>query len=268
MPEVDAGEGSTNMSTGNTTTPEIAQVAVRIPPFWRKNVRIWFLQVESQFVNARITKDETKFHHVRGSLDPEVAEHIADYLLKPASQTDYNGLKQRILEEFEESEAKKSKRLLSEIELGDRKPTALLREMQALAGNHISEEFMRSMFLQRLPQHVRSILATCADNLEKVANMADRIMEMATPGYEVSAITTETARISRLEKHMAELALQMSELVRARSRGRSDSRGRSESRSPARHRSPRPAGMCWYHWQFQERAKRCTKPCTFGKAEN
>ncbi|CAH8431745.1 unnamed protein product [Schistosoma intercalatum] len=45
-------------------------------------------------------------------------------------------------------------------------------------------------------------------------------------------------------------------------RHRSMSRRRSLSRH--RHRSrKRAAGMCWYHSNYGEKARRCTKPCNF-----
>ncbi|KAG0432834.1 hypothetical protein HPB47_020462 [Ixodes persulcatus] len=54
------------MSQGEPThsTPApVAAVAVRLPPYWDRNQRVWFLQVESQFHLAHITSQERKYHH-------------------------------------------------------------------------------------------------------------------------------------------------------------------------------------------------------------
>lgn len=41
---------------------------VWIPPFWPKNVRLWFAVVEKQFQNMCITSDELKFNIIMASL--------------------------------------------------------------------------------------------------------------------------------------------------------------------------------------------------------
>ena len=51
----------------------IDRVSVKIPPFWRKDPEMWFAQVETQFVLAGRTSDETKFNHVAGNLDANYA---------------------------------------------------------------------------------------------------------------------------------------------------------------------------------------------------
>jgi hypothetical protein len=108
---------------------ELARVSVKIPPVWRKNIQVWFLQIEAQFSTAGITNENTKFHHVVGSLDTDVAELIADFLTRPATVTPFTDLKSRLIQEFEESEGRKVTKLLTELELGDKKPSQLLREM-------------------------------------------------------------------------------------------------------------------------------------------
>ncbi|KFM81175.1 hypothetical protein X975_04264, partial [Stegodyphus mimosarum] len=52
--------------------PQILYVAVKIPPpLWKKNVKLWFPQVESNFALAKISKDITKYNHVISSIDSE-----------------------------------------------------------------------------------------------------------------------------------------------------------------------------------------------------
>jgi hypothetical protein len=52
---------------------ELARVSVKIPPVWRKNIQVWFLQIEAQFSKAGITNENAKFNHVVGSLGTDVA---------------------------------------------------------------------------------------------------------------------------------------------------------------------------------------------------
>ena len=82
-------------------------------------------------------------------------------------------------------------------ELGDRKPTQLLRRMQQLLVDKaglMESSFLRELFLQRLPPNVRMVLASVHDNsadLQKLAQLADKVTEVANPT--VSAINSMQA---------------------------------------------------------------------------
>uniref|UniRef100_A0A1I8PZX3 Uncharacterized protein n=1 Tax=Stomoxys calcitrans TaxID=35570 RepID=A0A1I8PZX3_STOCA len=57
------------------------------------------------------------------------------------------------------SEEKRLKRLLRETELGDKKPSTILREMICLASGEVSDEFLKSLWMQRLPKQTQAILS-------------------------------------------------------------------------------------------------------------
>lgn len=132
------------------------------------------------------------------------------------------------------------------------------------------------MFLQHLPSNVRLILAVSQDQLSKIAEMADRILEIsppAPPGTYVAATSSVSGNQNEeLLEAVRKLQLQVATLSEQANRQshRISSRGRGRSRS---HSRTRPAAAvdqhyCWYHNNFGQRAKKCLPPCTFQADEN
>ncbi|GFT03459.1 uncharacterized protein TNCV_2986151 [Trichonephila clavipes] len=160
--------------------------------------------------------------------------------------------------QYAESEEQRLRGLISGMQLGDRKPSRLLLEMRSKADSRISEELLKSLFLQRLPTHVQQILAISNDQLDKLAEIVDGIMAVANLTPSVHVIDAEK---QDLQTMLMEIS---SRLSRLETRERSTSRGpgrrfrcRSTSRESGAHTH------CWYHRVFNERATKCRKPCSF-----
>ena len=110
-----------------TTTIAAATVSVKLPPFWPSDPEIWFAQVEATFTTRRITSEKTRFDYMITSLSPEVATEIRDLILKPPETTPYKVLKEQLIRCTAASEQRRLQQLFNAEELGDRKPTQLLR---------------------------------------------------------------------------------------------------------------------------------------------
>ena len=67
------------------------------------------------------------------------------------------------------------------MEIGNKKPSVLLREMRNLANGNVTDDFLRTMWLQRLPTQTQAILATSSESLENLAKMADKIGDIQIP---------------------------------------------------------------------------------------
>lgn len=115
--------------TANGQRTEIARVAVKNVPFFKEDPELYFIQIEAQFENARITVDQTKYNHVIAQFEPKYLSKVSDLLRNPPATGKYDELKRRILAEFTDSDQKKLKRLIEGIELGDDKPSHLLKRM-------------------------------------------------------------------------------------------------------------------------------------------
>lgn len=253
---------------------EANKVSIKIPPFWSEKPEIWFLQVEAQFSINRITSEETKFNYLISQLEPKYIENIWD-IISDKGITKYTAAKSRLLDIFKESEDVKIKRLLTGVELGDYKPSQLLRKMQSLAGKDISDKVIRTLWLNKLPDSVKNILIVSEECLERVAVMADKMLEM-NPNKSVFAVDgqdSKCATINELVAKIAQLEQQIATMSVSQYRGRSRSpyrRNQSRNRSRSRRRYDPKGKYCYYHFRFGQQClpEKCKQPCSWKSSEN
>lgn len=265
----EASGDSTGTPAHAAATPStVAAVSIKLPPFWPADPEVWFVQVEAQFTTRGITTQKTRFDYVVSNLSPEFATEVRDLLLRPPTDDPYDKLKAELIKRTAASEQRKLQQLISGEELGDRKPTQLLRRMQQLLGEHTADTnipFLRELFLQRLPPNVRMVLASTDDTMDlpTLADMADKVIEVAAPS--VSAISQPPPSNNDLKQLRTDMS-RLTDLVASFTRGRPPRRRRSFSRN----RSPAPTDsqstLCWYHKKFGEAAKKCQEPCNWGNS--
>lgn len=242
-----------------TQPQQINRVAMKPPPFWKSEPKLWFIQLEAQFDIAGITSDSTKYNYVISAIDTELLMHVTDFVTTPPTTDKYEGIKNKLIDSYSDSSEKNLRKLLSELDLGDRKPSHLLSEMTRLGGTSVTQELLKSLWLQRLPSQTQAILAMSNDPLPKLAQMADKITEIQQPQtFAVAAnpATNDMAlTIERLGKQVEELRTSFQRSSRHRRRSR--------SRPPNRSGTPvgNSSGECWYHRKFKEQARKCTTPC-------
>lgn len=241
--------------------PALSTVSLKLPPFWPSDPEVWFIQVEAQFSTKGITSQKTRFDYIVSSLSPEIVTEVRDLLLRPPTERPYDTLKAELTKRTAESEQKKLQQLIGGEELGDRKPSQLLRRMQQLLGNKLNtpdaNSFLRELFLQRLPANVRMVLASADSTTElgKLAEMADKIMEVAAPSI-AHVETPKASDVQQLREEVAHLTALVQSLTTSHRRRSSHSRHRSSSPAPT------PETLCWYHRKFGDKAKHCTPPCS------
>lgn len=261
---------------------ELAQISIsmRIPPFWRDKPRLWFISFEA--VTNDLKKGQAQLAQmVIAKLEKQDIEQIADLLQNPPATDQYNVLKNRLISSYEESDSRQLQKLLTDIELGDQRPTQLLRRMKTLAGNKVPDSTLRMMWTNHLPPHVRSVLAvsetfSTQTALDELALLADKMMENG-PSSQVAAVEhrsppTQNPDTQFLVEEIRKLSLEVAALrnnQQNQDSRRSYQRNRSFNRQDGnnRSRSQTPSPYCYYHRRFGAEAYRCTTPCTF-KREN
>lgn len=295
-----AGTSSANLQDVSLSPQQIAGISLslRVPPFWRDKPRLWFISFEAATRDLKKSEAQ-KAQMVIAQLQKEDIEQICDLLYDPPADRQYTTIKDRLISVYEESDSKQLQKLLSDMELGDQKPSQLLRRMRNLAHNKMPDNTLRLMWMNLLPAQVRSVLVV-SDTISKdtaldeLAKLADKMLEQTIDVSAASVASVSTYQqtqnqpvgIQYLVEEIRKLHMEIAELKtsyrhssrdRARTppqrycrcnssnsyRVRSTSRPRSDSLTSPAH--------CYYHRRFGKNARRCTTPCNFineAKTEN
>ena len=257
--------GNTGATQAQHQVPVVSSVALKLPPFWPADPHVWFAQVEAQFDTRNVTLQKTKYHYVISSLLPDVASEVRDLIITPPATNQYKDLKKTLIERTAASQQQWLQQLLQGEQLGDRKPSQLLRHMVQLLGDQASEHtsvFLKELFLQRLPSNVRIILASTPGNntLQDIATLAEKTMEI-TGNVPPPPINTVSAPDGQLVAELTKLREEVANLKKLdRSNSCSPSCNCSHTHShSARSGSPSHAqqstDLCWYHQRFGDHAR-------------
>jgi len=254
---------------------------IRLPTFWPKSVNTWFIQVEAQFALNKIVQDLTKYNHVIAALPLEVAESVMDVLENPPKKDMYLNLKNTIIARNSLSTESKIRQLISDEEIGDRKPSDFYRHLNQLAGstNAISEEFIKKLWLSRLPNVIKIALIPQSNNMVgQLLDTADKIWEaMQASQTSINAVAksastpaSKSDQLDDLKKEINSLKNMMSELKfhrQSRSMDRKTDKNRFRSFSRSQTRSRRkfdPKGRyCYIHFKYGNNARNCRSPNTY-----
>ncbi|GFX88370.1 dimethylaniline monooxygenase 5 [Trichonephila clavipes] len=93
-------------------TVEVARIALRLPPFWKSNVRLWIAQCDHAFTFSGISSDDTKYSALVANLDAETLSYVSDIVLSPPNSDKYHTLSQRLITQFSDSETQKLRNCL------------------------------------------------------------------------------------------------------------------------------------------------------------
>ena len=219
---------------------QVNAVSLKLPEFWINSPEVWFARVEAQFGTKNITEDQTKYDYTVSALDFRTAEDIQGLLVNPPEKHKFTGKKIALIKAFGKSQAQKDAELLNLGGLGDRRPTALLRKINALNDDPVT--LKRALFLLNLPTDLRSILAgQDFPNIDKMAEAADRIWETCASS---TPIVAECSQINTFSK--SSLAFTS-----------------KQQKHPPRRDNPTSADICYYHQRFGSKARCCHTGCKF-----
>ncbi|GFU85616.1 retrovirus-related Pol polyprotein from transposon opus [Trichonephila clavipes] len=147
--------------------------------------------------------------------------------------------------------------------------------MKELSNGQLQDDFLQSLWLQRMPPHIQTVLSASSEPLDKLAIIADKVSEVVGSSSTICAATTVPPpsqssscsvqpTMDSLVRQIQELSLQVAELTRERNSSRHQRYSSDRRRSYSRSRSVnRGSGICYYHRHYKEQAHKCVSPCAF-----
>jgi len=258
---------------------------LKMPAFWPEQPEIWFLSVEATFATHKITSETAKYNYVLSSLPPSIITQVLDIVRKPKEDnpTPYTTLKKAIEDRLTKPAAERTRVAVHELVLGDKLPSQLLRELQALVPvSDLESSMFRQNFISKMPVAVRPFLAVATHaTLSELAEQADALIAQhripeAMP-IAASAATSQTEQL--VEQVIARINSQWRGSFRGRGRGvgqgpgrsgfgRGRGRGAYSSGGYNNHRggssgsfNSSSGGLCYYHTTFGDNAWNCAPGC-------
>ncbi|XP_073950872.1 uncharacterized protein [Choristoneura fumiferana] len=244
---------------------EVISIKSRIPPFWRDQPRLWFAQFETVVANQKLN-DESKFSLIVTQFEKADVEQISDIILAQPNTGRYEATKTRLLTVYEECGADQLHKLLHEMELGDQRPSQLLRRMRGPARGRIPDETLRMLWMGHLPAAIRTVLAVHEEtDLDALAALADKMHEQSRQIHAVSSrpgpavpstsqITPSTEN-SNLIDMIEALRVEVAAMRMDRSRYRQQRPYKRRSRSRSRPRKTGgKEGFCYFSPKIRQRS--------------
>lgn len=275
--------GTDNSEDSSGSNQEMGSIAVKLPPFWPKMPSAWFIYCESQFATRKIIREKTKYNYIISSLTEDTIMSVFDIIqqISESADTDhphetpYTIIKNALIERHSLSESSRIETLLQGEEIGDRKPSEFFRYLKTLAGTSdlVTDKLIMNLWTRRLPSMVQATLKAVSKETgtSELLSMADNVFEVVKQQnvgiFQVSGSSSgvhgETMqglidKNTKLESEISEIKSMISNLKVNSHSNRFRSRSRSRNRNSSKQ-------YCFYHFRFGNKAKKCSKPCSYSQ---
>lgn len=249
---------------------------VPVPNMMPDNVETWFIQLESWFALNKIVSDGTKFNTVVAYVDGKMLTQVYGIVSNPPACNKFQALKDAIMANFGDTEQRRFQKLISGMQLGDKRPSHLLNELRKVGGR-VDEQLLKSLWMQRLPSQAKSIVAAAKGSLTELAEVADAVCEsldlqsigsIDAPKAVFQSNEPQSSTVASLQQQINQLTNRMNQLNNNRNRSRSRSRNQpnkanNDDNKAQRQNQSNQQTTCWYHRTFGTGATKCRSPCDF-----
>lgn len=246
------------MMASTNTLYSTHAASVQLPEFIIKHPKLWFIQVEAQFDNARITSEKSKYNYILSRLPPDVLIQCEDVIPESFSAGTLDTLKQTLIKRFSPSSDQRIREVLDNIQFTPPElPSAFFRRLWSMAGDALTYDVVLQRFRERLPANIANTIAALTNNLSSIYKTTQtRPVNEESIMLEVADSIQPLATVSAINKQQPN-----------RINRRIDRRTRSASRrrSPSSRRYRESGAWCRNHFLYREKANKCGRPgsCSF-----
>src|SRR5215469_1835416 len=169
-----------------------------IPAFQDSNVTLWFRQLDHSFHDS--TDQLSRYNAIITAIPFTLLTRIEDELSKAEdTSTPYDYIKRVIINATSASPHDRLTAILSQQNLGDRKPTDFLQHLLSLLSPGqatLEESLIRPLFLQKLPSQVQTVLSSLplSTPLKEIAAAADRMLQVL-PLPTINSVTSPSTSL-------------------------------------------------------------------------
>lgn len=259
---------------------------IPLPTLIEGAVDAYFMSMEFWFAASGVTNDTRKFNTVLAQVPPTKLLELAAIITAAPANEKYAYIKQALTRHFADSQTRRLQRVLSEMPLGDLRPSQLYHNMARMAGTALGESALIDLWASRLPQITQAAVVAATGAVAERLSTADRVHESlglrqnqvaqvapAVPVAPAAPAAPDFERlIQRIEEQFRRFEARLPngrdsrDSSRGNSRDSSHGRNRSRTRSHQRGESANIPELCWYHDVFGQHAQKCREPCNWSRA--
>ncbi|XP_058118076.1 uncharacterized protein LOC131284687 [Anopheles ziemanni] len=261
-------------SRDSSTDPPEFQVEIvntmrlKPPELDTTDIHTFFYALENWFDAWNIAPSHhvKRFNILKTQIPTRILPQLRHLLDNVPNVERYEAAKRTIVQHFEESQRSRLHRLLSDMNLGDRKPSQQLAEMRRTANGAISDSMLVDLWIGRLPPYIQSAVIAASPDVEDKAKVADSVLDSFALYHQTGAYQqvseVRNGEVDRLTRQVAELTQRLDTVLNQLNRGRNRSRSRTRMQ-PAQSTSSVENDLCYYHQRYGQQARNCRAPCSF-----
>lgn len=270
---------------------------VSLPDFDDQDPELWFEIADTIFSANEIDSEKKKVAAVLEKLKSKQYQLVRDIITSndaAIKEAPYTQVKRKLIQVLGESKEKKFDRLLSGTEMPrNEKPSVFLQTLRNLTGGDGNcNDLVKRIWFKKIPSAISLVLSNQVEaDLDTLAKSADNMQDMlelrlpSTPNTEVFSASARSTDMALLFETLKNLSTEVAALrtdtanlkynaekkqrYRSRSPKRYDSDDsetdrdhksfyRNRNRSQSRNASHLFRGLCWFHYMFEDDAKKCT----------
>lgn len=150
---------------------------IPLPAMEDGNVESYFMSLDFWFAASGVSDDNRKYNMVMAQVPPKKLTELRSIIEALPNLNRYAYIKRCLIDHFADSQQRRLQRVLSDMPLGDNKPSKLFYEMSRTANGTLSETVLLDLWATRLPGHAQAAVAASQGTAAERIRIADAVTE-------------------------------------------------------------------------------------------